>query len=343
MRFIGGKGLILPHIVDIIASDTTGVNTVSDLFSGSGVVSREMKVQGFSVISNDLLYFSYVVLRGTLPLNRKPLFSKLISVTEKPIKFLNQLDDKHIGDVSVNYFTHKNYSPVSGRMYFSEKNAIKIDRIRSTIEYWKDNELITEDEYFYLLSALLEAIPFISNTAGTYGAYLKHWDPRSLKPLVMKEPVIVKSSGSIRVYNENTNALVRNIEVDLAYYDPPYNTRQYLPNYHILETVARWDSPQLTGKTGLRKYGEEKSDYCNKSKVSFALDDLIKNTISKYILLSYNTEGLLTEEEIREILLRYGKKKTLKVNKVQYKRYKNSQTRTNNNLSELLFFIESDC
>ncbi len=340
MRFIGGKGLILPYIVEIMASDTVGVNIVSDLFSGSGVVSREMKARGFSIVSNDLLYFSYVVLRGTLPLNRKPCFSKLLSVTDNPIMFLNHIDDRHTEDISVNYFTHKNYSPVSGRMYFSEKNAIKIDRIRSTIEYWKVNELISEDEYFYLLSALLEAIPFISNTTGTYGAYLKHWDPRALKSLVMKEPEILKSSGSVRVYNDNANELVRKIEVDLAYYDPPYNARQYLPNYHILETVARWDSPPISGKTGLRKYSQEKSEYCYRSKVSFAIEDLIKNTISKYILLSYNTEGLLSEEEIRETLLRYGKKKTLKVNKIQYQRYKNSQTRTNNNLSELLFFIE---
>lgn len=340
MRFIGGKRIILTKILEIIKSHNGQIKSVSDLFSGSGVVSKGLKSQGYSVVSNDILFFSYVLLRGTLPINQKPKFSKLTNIINDPIDFLNLLDSDSDLDFSVNHFIYENYSPISGRLYFSESNALKIDRIRSIIEFWKDNDLLTEDEFFYLLATLIEATPFVSNTTGTYGAYLKHWDPRALKPIVLKEPALIHNNQPMIIYNDDAKKVAAEIIVDLAYYDPPYNARQYLPNYHILETIARWDSPIISGKTGLRPYEHEKSNFCIKSKVFYEMEEMIRNTNANQILLSYNTEGLLHEEEICEILLKYGNKKTLDVMKIQYPRYKSSKTKSDNGLKELLFYIQ---
>lgn len=340
MRFIGGKALIMPYILDLIDKKTNRIKTVSDLFSGSGIVSKTLKSYGFKVISNDLMYFSYVLLKGSISLNRQPSFKGLKKI--EPIEYLNSIDlngySKHIS----NLFIYENYSPKGNRMYFTEKNAIKIDLIRQKIEEWKSEEIINDDEYYYLLACLLESVPYVSNITGMYGAFLKHWDKRSLKNLKLQKIDIINNNKENFVFNEDANKIVTNVNCDLSYYDPPYNQRQYLPNYHILETIAKYDNPEIKGVTGLRNYEKQKSLYCRKSEVFGAFDELIKNTNSKYIIMSYNTEGILSHEVICDILNKYGKKNTLSFQHIDYSRYKNAQTNKDKALKEILYFIEKE-
>lgn len=340
MRFIGGKTLIIPYILELIKEKTIDVKSISDVFAGSGVVSREFKNLGYDVISNDLMYFSYVLLRGTVGINSKLEFKNL-GISD-PIAYLNNLNLENMNLDLANCFICQNYSPNGGRMYFTEENALRIDFIRIQIENWYEASMINEDEYFYLLTCLIEAVPFVSNITGVYGAYLKHWDKRALNNLELKN-VDLSINGSIgQAYNEDSNKLIENIETDLAYYDPPYNQRQYLPNYHVLETIAKYDNPKIKGVTGLRDYSEQKSDYCRKDSVFNAFEDLIKNTKSRYIILSYNTEGLLSHDEIISILEKYGKKNTVDYKSINYKRYKNAQTNKNKNLREVLYLVERE-
>lgn len=340
MRFIGGKTLIIPYILEIIKEKTTDVKSISDVFAGSGVVSREFKNLGYDVISSDLMYFSYVLLRGTVGINSQLEFKNLN--ISNPIEYLNNLnfEDRNI-DLN-NCFIYQNYSAKGGRMYFTEKNALKIDLIRIQIEDWYETSLINEDEYFYLLACLIEAVPFVSNITGVYGAYLKHWDKRALNNLKIKNIDLSINNSVGQAYNEDSNKLIENIKTDLAYFDPPYNQRQYLPNYHVLETIAKYDAPRIKGVTGLRDYSEQKSDYCRKDSVSNAFEDLIKKTNSKYIILSYNTEGLLSHNEIISILEKYGKRDTVYYKYIDYRRYKNAHTNKNKNLKEILYFVEKE-
>ena len=300
MRFIGGKTLIIPYILELIKEKTIDVKSVSDVFAGSGVVSREFKNLGYDIISNDLMYFSYVLLRGTVGINSKLEFKNLN--ISNPIEYLNNLNLENINLDLKNCFTYQNYSPKGGRMYFTEDNALKIDLVRTQIENWYETSLINEDEYFYLLTCLIEAVPFVSNITGVYGAYLKHWDKRALNNLEIKNIDLSINNSVGQAYNEDSNKLIENIKTDLAYFDPPYNQRQYLPNYHVLETIAKYDAPRIKGVTGLRDYSEQKSDYCRKDSVFNAFDELIKKTNSRYIILSYNTEGLLSHNQIISIL-----------------------------------------
>ncbi|WP_314315384.1 DNA adenine methylase [Negativicoccus succinicivorans] len=340
MRFIGGKTLIMPYIVELIKEKTVDVKSISDVFAGSGFVSREFKNLGYDVISNDLMYFSYVLLRGTVGINTKLEFKNLH--ISNPVEYLNHLDLDDINTDISDCFVYQNYSPNGGRMYFTEQNALKIDIIRIQIENWYKDFLINEDEYFYLLACLIEAVPFVSNITGVYGAFLKHWDNRALNTLDVKKVDLVNSRAKGMAYHEDANKLIERIHTDLAYFDPPYNQRQYLPNYHVLETIAKYDNPKIKGVTGLRDYSEQKSDYCRKDTVLHAFDDLISKTKSRYIVASYNTEGILAHDEILSILDKYGKKGTVACKFIDYRRYKNAQTNKNKNLKEVLYFVEKE-
>lgn len=338
MRFIGGKSLILPYILKMISSIDTKISTISDLFSGSGIVTRELKKHGYNTISNDLMYFSYVLLRGTVSLDKEPKFITLKEVKiEDPIDYLNNITIDKTSFKEDELFVYNNYSPKGNRYYFSEKNAIKIDLIRLLLNKWKNKELVNEDEYYYLLCSLIEAIPYISNTTGIYGAFLKHWDKRALKDLKLIRPELSNNDYKSIVYNEDTNNIINKIKSDVSYFDPPYNHRQYLANYHILETIAKYDNPKIKGITGIREY--EKSKYCLKNEAKEAFEDLIRKTKSKYIILSYNSEGILNNKDIIDIMSTYAID-DIKIENIDYLRYKNSKTKSNKNLKESLYFMQ---
>ena len=117
------------------------------------------------------------------------------------------------------------------------------------------------------------------------------------------------------------NDLVRKISGEVLYIDPPYNGRQYLGNYHVLESIAKYDNPILKGKTGTREDMNKVSDYCKKGKVAQSFDDLLANANFDYVFISYSTEGLLTEEELVSIAEKHSDPKKLKVYKFPYRRY----------------------
>jgi len=339
MRYIGGKTLLLENIYDVIRNNTKNVKSVTDIFSGSGVVSDFFKKQGLEVISNDLLFFSYAIIRGTTAINSVPDFKNLGILD--PISYLNNLNTDNIDFDNKKYFIYNNYSPNDNcdRMYFQNKNAIKIDVIRLQIEDWKRDGKISEDEYYYLLAALLQAVPYVANIAGTFGAYLKHWDKRTYNDIELKKPNII-NNGICKCFCGDYSGVL-SVESDLLYADPPYNSREYLPNYHVLETIARYDSPVLKGVTGLRDYKEQKSVFCKKATVHEAFVKLLKENHSRYVLISYNNEGILSTDEIIDICKNYGKPETFKLFEYNYRRYKSHDSGVEKELKEQLYFVET--
>ena len=190
------------------------------------------------------------------------------------------------------------------------------------------------------MASLVEGVPYISNITGTYGAYLKDWDKRALNQFEMIRLNVIDNNEENECYREDANELIKKVSGDILYIDPPYNSRQYLPNYHLLETIARYDEPQINGKTGIRTYTEEKSNYCIKSKVYDELEELIKNAKFKHIIMSYNQEGLLKKEEIEQILKKYGDKDTYKLYQIPYKQYENKLTKKIEKHYEYIFYIK---
>ena len=338
MRYIGGKALMLQSIQDVINGYTENVQVITDMFSGTGIVAQSLKTQGYVVNSNDILYFSYVLNKGTLEIN-----GPVTQVVRGLIEHLNHLSLENSPWFEIeSAFIYQNYSPHDDctRMYFQCANAIKIDLIRQELERIKGQ--ITESEYFYLLSLLIKAVPYVSNITGTYGAYLKYWDKRTYNTLTLEETPIEPSNVQCRCFNMDSLELARQIESDLTYLDPPYNGRQYLPNYHILETIAKYDNPTIQGITGQRVDPTKSSDYCKKGKAARAFKELFHAIKSRYLLLSYNNEGLLSTEEMTQLLQEAGKADSLHLFEFDYRRYKNKIPNNKEGLKEQLYLIQKE-
>lgn len=263
-----------------------------DLFAGTGAIGRAFKTESKKVIANDIEYYSYVLNQNYIGNHEEIDWRELVE----------ELDNLE----GVEGFIYKNYCLGSGssRQYFSDENGKKIDAIRQKVEAWKNARRISENQYFFLLTSLLENADAVANTASVYGAYLKQLKKSAQKTLTLKPAFFDLNEATHEVFNEAANSLISKIEGDVLYLDPPYNARQYGSNYHLLNTIARYDNFTPNGKTGLRNY--ERSLYCQSRQVSKVFENLIENANFKYIFLSYNNEGLMNKKEVEKIMKKYG-------------------------------------
>ncbi len=344
MRFIGRKTLLLDNIHEVILEHAPDAKTFCDIFSGSGTVARYFK-QWYEVSSNDLLYFSYVLQKATVENDNLPTFDKLSQTLNinDPITYLNSLELQEMEYLAQEKrFFQNTYAPIGNRMYLNNENALRIDYIRILIETWYQNHLLNENEYYYLLACLIEGIPFVSNISGTYGAYHKTWDKRTYKKFELIRLDVISNRKNNKCFNQDGNELIHALQGDVLYIDPPYNSRQYLPNYHLLETAALYDYPIAKGVTGQRNYDNKKSDFCIKNKVLSSFEDLIKNAHFKHIILSYSTDGLMTLSDIETIMKKYGLPATFKIYWIPYRRYKSRPQKEKNTLKEMLVYIQKE-
>ena len=343
MRFIGSKTTLLNNIENVIEKNADGNERVfCDIFSGTATVARYFK-QKYEVHSNDLLHFSYVIQKATVENNNIPTFNRLrqIGIID-PIKFLEETQVQTYNYNDERYFITKNYSPHEhcDRMYMSNKNATRIDFIRNTIESWKSLGFLDEMEYYYLLAGLIEGVPSISNITGTYGAYLKHWDRRAFNDFEMIRPQVVNNNRPNKSYNKDANKLICELEGDILYLDPPYNSRQYAPNYHLLETISKYDYPKIQGITGLRPYQDEKSPFCIRGQVLEAFEDLVNKSKFTNIVLSYSSAGLMSSEQIETVMKKHGIADSFKRYNIPYRKYQSKNTKKEHELCEYLFYVK---
>lgn len=329
MNYIGSK-LSLLEFIEASIDEVVGKGvdyTFCDLFAGTGAVGTHFKKKGHRVIANDIQYYSYVLNRHYIANHRELEFEQLFGV----VPSLDQVDISRRKVAVCDYlqelegvegFVFKNYCPQGlegDRLYFTAENGKKCDAIRQRIEEWRNESLVSDDEYYFLLTSLLESIDKYANTASVYGAFLKKFKKTALRPLKLLPAKLHINDNEHEVYNKDANKVIAEISPDVLYLDPPYNTRQYSANYHVLETVAKYDNPSIRGKTGLRDYSDQKSLYCSRAKVKAAFADLINNAKVKYIFLSYNNEGLLSPDDIEEVM---GKRGEYGVFKQEYPRFK---------------------
>jgi adenine-specific DNA-methyltransferase len=322
INYIGSKYSLLNFIEESVKISVGDLSdkVFCDLFGGTNIVGGNFRDKVKQVISNDIEYYSYVI--------AKKYLSNTLDCS-KEIEILNSLSG-----IEGNIFNYYSESGSSKRLYFSEENGEKIDAIRQKIEEWKN-----KDCYYHLLTLLLEAADKVANTTSVYGAYLKQIKPSATRIIFLKdsETNIIENQNNI-CYNEDSNELIKRIKGDILYIDTPYNHRQYGSNYHILNAIAKYDfSIEPRGVVGLMDYN--KSNYSYKRKVKITFEDLIKNADFEHIFISYNNEGILSVDDFKDILGKYGR---LVIFEKDYKTYKADKNRSNKSefVIEYLFYLK---
>ena len=300
MNYIGSKHSLRDFLISSIDefTNTSDSNysgkTVCDGFSGTGAVAKLFKEHDARVIANDIQTYSFVTLKHFLCNNANtPLDGSRFEI-------LDSLD-------GVDGFIYRNYcgGSGSGRLYYTDSNGRRCDAIRQEIQRLFDTGKISENEYYWYLASLLESIDKVANTASVYAAFLKKIKKSAQKDMVLK-PLPILDGPVGEVLQGDINVLMPEISCDILYLDPPYNSRQYPAYYHILETIARYDNPEIHGKAGTRDYKEQRSDWCVKSRVRDVFDDLLSKADCEFVFLSYNNEGLMSVDDVRGIMSRYG-------------------------------------
>ena len=181
----------------------------------------------------------------------------------------------------------------------------------------------------------------MANTASVYEAFLKKMKRSAQNTIELKPlPIIISDGTSGVVYKEDSNILIKKIKGDILYMDPPYNSRKYNTNYHILETIAYGDMPEIKGKTGVRCDGSL-SSFNSRQKVLDAFEDIVKNAKFKYIFLSYNDEGLMKVEDIQRIMEKYGRYRRYERYHKRYKASKNKEVEKKSTI-EFLHALEKN-
>ncbi len=293
-RYLGNKFKLVGFITDIINEKCGKIESLCDIFAGTGVVGQKFNDKKTKIVSNDILYSNFIPLKtflGSTSLDLNEIKNK--------VDRLNQLNPTSDNYFSINY----------GDTYFIQKNAKKIGAVREEIEKIAKNG----EEKFALITSLIYATDKIANTVGHYDAYRKKMDMvQSLRLLI--PDVCIENNINNEIYREDANSLIKKISCDVLYIDPPYNSRQYCDTYHLLENLATWEKPGLYGKARKMNRAHLKSDYCLKS-AGKAFADLIKNAKCKHILVSYNNTGeskngrsnaRIKDEEIIKILKEKG-------------------------------------
>ena len=333
MRYLGNKESILTEISDLLESQGLLKDgfTFFDAFCGSGSVADYFKSY-YDIIINDNLTWSVKYAKGRV-CAPTCTFDKL---GFDPFEYLN------VNENTVQGFMYRNYAPTeSARMYFTPENAGRIDYFRNQIEDWKNENLLSEEEYCYLIACLIESVSDVSNTAGVYGAFLKKWDSRATKRIVFsKVDFRPDRYKSIRTYNAKIEDIIEEVECDILYLDPPYTQNQYGTQYHLLETLVLDDNPSISKVTGSRSTAPMRSDWSKEYKANILFDRILAKTKAKYIVLSYNNDGFMSKEYIEAAMKRYGKPETFVCKKIAYKKYQNWKSQNENKHFEYLFFVE---
>lgn len=296
-RYLGSKFKMVEYIWDVVKENCSGVEKIADIFGGTGVVADRFKLEGKKIIINDILYSNYLSYMTWFS-NEEIDYGKI----EALIKEFNEAEVTEENYMSINF----------GDTYFIVENARKIGFIREKIENLSSS--LRYREKAVLITSLLYAMDKVANTVGHYDSYRRKLDSTKQIKLLVPEFKDERNSGNI-IYQEDANQLVRKINADLYYIDTPYNSRQYGDAYHLLENVAEWKKPPLSGvaKKMINRQNI-KSHYCTmKAPIAFA--DLISHIQSKYILVSYNnmaqkgtgrSNAKISSDEIIEILSTRG-------------------------------------
>lgn len=302
IKYLGSKRLLIDTILAAVRG-FGDVRSAVDLFSGTSRVGRALKASGLRVTANDHLAYAATLARCYVAADaarwREPAAKLLAELREVSPR--------------AGYFTK---AFCGDARYLQPHNGARVDAIRCAI---RDRSLDPELEAIALTS-LMEAADRVDSTTGVQMAYLKSWAKRSDNLLELRLPELVEGEG-VALQLEAVEAA--RVDADVAYLDPPYNQHSYLGNYHVWETLVRWDAPESYGIANKRiDCKVYKNAFNSKVRVADAFAAVIREVRAKELVVSFSDEGFLAREQLEAMLSERGH---VRVVSVDFKRYVGAQ------------------
>ena len=356
ITYIGNKRTLLHHIKSVIDEIKPELNKEDkdiiavDLFAGSGVVGRMLKECGFQVISNDLEGYSRLI--NSCYLSNKSEFDEEIynSYYEKLVNILNNGEYVN-GTISQNYAPKDDNNIQEGeRVFYTSENAKIIDTVRAFID------TVEEPYKKYFMAVLLYEASVHTNTSGVFKGFYKSTKTgigkfggdgenalsRIKGKIEIEKPILSDKENEYTVYQKDANVLVKELkDLDIVYMDPPYNQHPYASNYFMLNVILNNKIDGKMSKVSGIPDNWNRSAYNKRQEVKDAIDNLVKDVDCKYLVVSYNSEGFVSLEDMKEILGKYGE---VSVKEIQYNAFKGSRNLKNRDtyVDEYLFILKKN-
>lgn len=307
IKYLGSKRLLVGSIVDAVAA-VPEARSVIDLFSGTSRVGHALKAAGFQVFSNDHNHYAETLARCYVEADAE----RVIDDATRLIDELNALPGRP-GYVTETWCERAHF--------FQPQNGARIDAIRERIARLSLEPCLEA----VLLTALMEAADRVDSTTGLQMAYLRQWAPRSFRPLSLRVPKVLPraTAGAGRAYRGDALDAVGRLSADVLYLDPPYNQHAYRANYHIWESLIRWDKPAVYGKAQKRvDCRAEQSPFNQRRNFEESLRRLIEESRARGVVISFSNEGFLSRERLEAVLRgARGGAGVLSCKEVEYPRY----------------------
>jgi len=313
--------------------------TVADLMCGTAAVSEALRQAEYRVIASDMMTFAAHHARVRLTVSAEPEFegvgAKNYADIRGHLNCLQPIEGLFFKEYSPEGVPDNDHEP---RKYFTGENAGRIDAITQQLNQWAAENLLSETENSLLRHDLVLASNRVANIAGTYGHHRSKWGTSAMSPLELRPASFLRDHRTDHTVHQGPAEVVAPlVKADLCYIDPPYMKRQYAANYHIIETIARGDTPEAVGVSGLRPWRDQYSDFCSKLKIRDAFREIFNAAQCDQFVVSYSEDGLLSEEQLVELFSEVGKV-TLK--KVPFSRFRSNAGGQGGTVIEYLFHIK---
>jgi adenine-specific DNA-methyltransferase len=341
-RYIGNKTRLTHWLLSRINELAPRGRVVADPMCGTASVAEALRASGYRVVASDIMTYAVHHARVRLLLGAAPPFDGLSMTYPEAVRTLNELPP-------FSGYYHREHSPegrpLSGdapRKYLTATNAAKLDAINRQINDWLADDKLTVTENSLLRHDLVLAVNRVANIAGTYGHYRSSFSKASLAPLAL---VPANFRSEFRTDHVVLQGAVEDIadrlSADVCYLDPPYMKRQYAANYHLIETVARGDEPEAVGVSGLRPWRDQYSVFCTRTRIQDAFRRLIQNADCPVFLISYSSDGLLSEKELTDLFEPLGE---LSIDRRVFPRFKSNQSALGPHVTEyLITLLKAGC